>query len=159
MTCARETSRNLAGSRDSIRRCWRTTRPGTRRVYRSIDVSTYLGADDLEGCSDIAATSTGTVYVTGGTLSSTFPTFNAIDPTFGGVCDGYVAKLSADGASLIYSAYLGGIGYDQMQTIALDDWGVVCPAGVTGSQQMHVTSGYDSTYNGGDTDGFIVKLQ
>ena len=50
----------------------------------------------------------GNIYLSGYTDSLNFPTTNgAIQPTFkGGYGDAFVAKLSTDGSSLLFSLYL-----------------------------------------------------
>ncbi len=69
--------------------------------------STYLGgnADDVGG--GIAVDLSGSAYITGYTLSANFPTLNPFQ-TYQGECDGFVAKFSPAGNSLVYSTYLGG---------------------------------------------------
>lgn len=52
----------------------------------------------------------GRASITGGTDSSNFPTKNALQPALGGFIDVIVAQLTADGAALSYSTYLGGGG-------------------------------------------------
>ena len=64
--------------------------------------STYLGGSNLDLANAIALDSQLNVYVAGQTGSSNFPVRNALDPTFNGSWDGYLAKLSADGASLLF---------------------------------------------------------
>jgi hypothetical protein len=75
---------------------------GTAIVY-----STYLGGGEGRG---IAVDSAGNAYVIGFTFSSTFPTFNAIQPTYHGGDDAFVTKINVDGTALVYSTYLGGAG-------------------------------------------------
>jgi hypothetical protein len=64
--------------------------------------------------------------VTGSTASTDFPTRNALQPAFGDDGfggDAFVAKLSAEGATLVYSTYLGGSDFDQGFSIAVDGKG------------------------------------
>ena len=47
-------------------------------------ISTYLGGNDEDGASGIAVDALGRAYVTGATISSDFPTLNALQPSLGG---------------------------------------------------------------------------
>ena len=80
-----------------------------------LDYSTYLGGSDDDVGVGVAVDAAGHAYVTGYTLSANFPvTPGAYQTSFGGdpYPDAFVAKLSADGAGLVYSTYLGGSGYE-----------------------------------------------
>ena len=73
--------------------------------------------------SGIAVDDPGNAYVTGDTISTDFPTVNAVQPAFGGGDDAFVAKLNRNGSQLLYSTYLGGSGSDEGFGIAVDDPG------------------------------------
>ena len=113
---------------------------GSRFVY-----STYLGGEGQDAVWSIVVRD-GCAYVTGSTASTYFPTTAvAFDTTLNSESDCYVAKLSADGASLEYSTYLGpGLGLD----IAVDPAG---QAYVTGNARIGfpITPGaYDNLIEG-----------
>src|SRR5262249_44078493 len=100
--------------------------------------STYLGGEpatagvrDEEAAYGIAVDSLLTIYGSGSTTSTKFPTVNAIQPTFGGVDDAFVSKLSLLGSSLIYSTYLGGTRTDVGRGIAVDALGNAYVTGYT----------------------------
>lgn len=98
--------------------------------------ATYLGGSDGEGGSDIAVDQRGRAFVTGTTVSLDFPTLNAFQPNIGGGVrrsDAFVAQLTADGAALKYSTYLGGNGFEVGSGIAVDRRG---HAFVTGSTEL-----------------------
>src|SRR5262245_33130499 len=77
----------------------------------SLAWATYLGGDGDERGPGLAVDAGGNVYVTGRTDSANYPaTAGSFDPTFNGGVDAFVTKLSADGATLLYSTYLGGTG-------------------------------------------------
>src|SRR5205823_14901275 len=83
---------------------------GSNLVY-----STYLGGPQTEGITEhanaIAVDSAGNAYVTGVTASLSFPTRNAVQPTFGGgQSDLFITKINAAGSDYVYSTYLGGGG-------------------------------------------------
>src|SRR5204863_3474283 len=101
----------------------------------------------------------GNAYVTGHTISSDFPMQNAPQPTFGGYYDAFVTKLNPAGSALVYSTYLGGIGFDAGRGIAVDSLGNAYVAGQTGSTNFPTTPGaYQTTYGGSDYDAFVAKI-
>ncbi len=127
--------------------------------------STYLGGANEEDAESIALDAAGNAYLTGYTLSSNFPTTaGALDRTFGGAQDAFVAKLNASGSSLIYSTFLGGsssYSYDYAFGVAVDAAGNAYVAGSTGSADFPTTTGaLDTTFNGGSSwgDAFVAKL-
>jgi hypothetical protein len=61
-----------------------------------ITYSTYLGGSDIEYGNGIAVDSSRNAYITGFTGSSNFPTANALQGTFGGFGDAFVAKISRE---------------------------------------------------------------
>lgn len=114
---------------------------GTSLVY-----STYLGGTTGNSAVAIALDSSGDAYVTGGTTSSDFPlTASPIEsvapPTAtGGSGAGFFSKLDPNGASLIYSTYLGGNGFQDSPTgIAVDANGNAYIAGATSSTNFPIT--------------------
>lgn len=86
--------------------------------------STYLGGSGTENYvtaeqGAISLDEDGTAYVTGLTSSKNFPLLGALQKRFGGVSDAFVARLSADGATLLYSTYLGGKAAEGGRAIAV----------------------------------------
>jgi len=116
--------------------------------------STYLGGTGIDGANAISVAPDGTAFVAGGTSSTNFPTAHALQPNDGGnpdfPQDAFVAKLSADGASLIYSTYLGGSNQDVANGIAVDTFGSAYVTGGTLSPDFPVTPGSFNTLCGGD---------
>jgi hypothetical protein len=83
--------------------------------------ATYLGGTGTDYCRDVKADSSGHVYAYGWTSSTDFPTANAYQISLMSGEDAWLAKLSADGSSLLYSTYLGGSGTDRAYSLmALD---------------------------------------
>ncbi len=70
-----------------------------------------------------------------------------------------MTKVSSDGASLVYSGFIGGTGDDQIYDLEVDPAGSAYVAGLTTSTQATFPAfgGPDVTYNGGQ-DGFIAKV-
>jgi hypothetical protein len=81
----------------------------------------------------------------------------SMDGSFNGARDGFVAKLSSTGSTLLWSTYIGGSGDDECNAIALGADGGVYVTGRTGSSNFPTGNGFDATY-GGSHDGFIAKL-
>ncbi|MHA2335453.1 MAG: hypothetical protein ACXAEU_25705 [Candidatus Hodarchaeales archaeon] len=122
--------------------------------------ATYLGGaeDDSYGHAGgqiIAIDQFDNIIVTGFTDSSDFPTtIDAVDRSNPGV---FVSKIAADGSTLLYSSFIGS-GYPT--NLVLDSEGnmLVAGAGNAGYIVEPTTDAYDTTYNGGSHDGFILKL-
>jgi hypothetical protein len=140
----------LGGTQDAF--VAKLTAEGTAVVY-----ATYLGGSASETGAGIAVDGEGQAYVTGSTDSADFPTQNALQPTFGGVQDAFVTKLSADGTALVYSTYGGGSGADTGAAIAVDGEGQAYVTGVTASADLPILNALDPTL-GGTQDAFVAKL-
>lgn len=123
--------------------------------------STYLGGSKGTVASGVKVDPAGAAYIAGITWSTDFPTtIDAYDRTYnGGFQDVFVTKLNAAGSSLIYSTYIGGSSDDNCYGVAVDASGAAYVAGDTNSTDYPTTVGaYDRTYNGGDRDAFVTKL-
>jgi len=127
---------------------------GASRAY-----SSYLGGGDLDQGSGIAVDAVGSAYVTGATFSADFPTTaGAFDTSLGGINDAFVTKVAASGASLAYSAYLGGSDDEGEDAIAVDAAGGAYITGDTSSVDFPTTPGApDTSYNGG-VDALVTKV-
>ncbi len=114
------------------------------------------GADEVHAIvSDTAAGGTeGSVLLTGGTRTSSFPTstglFNYNNPI--GV-DAFVARLQGDAYNRDYSVFVGGSGYDIGKFIKLDNLGNVWVAGLTTSQFFFTTAAVNAT-----NDIFVLRF-
>jgi len=117
--------------------------------------SSFLGGANNDYGYGIATDGSGSVFVTGITQSSDFPTTGGFDTTLDGGDDAFVTKVSATGTQL-WSSYLGGTGTDYGLGIATDGSG---SAFVTGqaSTGFPTTGGFDTTFGGGG-DAFVTKL-
>ena len=69
----------------------------------ALTYSTYLGGAAADSASGIALDSAGNAYVAGQTQSSNFPTTNAVQATYGGGMDAFVAKVGGSTAVLVSS--------------------------------------------------------
>ncbi len=120
--------------------------------------STFLGGSGWDYGQSITLGAGGSVYVTGVTASSDFPTtVGAYDTTFNGVYDVFVSRLNS-GLTQQKSTYLGGTGWDYGQSITLGAGGFVYVTGVTASSDFPATVGaYDTIFNG-VYDVFVSRL-
>lgn len=119
---------------------------GTNAIY-----STYLGGTNMDYPESIAVDSAGSAYLTGFTSSTNFPLKNPLEingvtytnlntrTNFSTFTDAFVSKLSPDGASLVYSSYLGGSNDDSGLHIALDSSGNAYVTGYTTSTNFPST--------------------
>jgi hypothetical protein len=110
----------------------------------------------------IAVDSPGNAYVTGraDSTEATFPVIGGPDLTYNGNADAFVAKVNASGTALVYCGYIGGSDFDAGEDIAVDGSGSAYVTGYTYSTEatFPVISGPDLTYNGGENDAFVAKV-
>ncbi len=129
---------------------------GTSLIY-----ATYLGGANLDTINSIVVDTTGNAYVSGSTQSVEFPvTSGAFQTKFGGAGqDGFVAKLSPIGTSLVYATYLGGSSNETALDVAIDAQGNAYVVGSTSSTNFPTTEkAFRRTFVGGAADGFVTKL-
>jgi len=102
----------------------------------------------------------GNVYFAGHTTSRDLPlTTDAAQPICGGRHDGYVVKLSSDGARPIYVSYVGGRAneFPEHRPCVTRDGGLLLP-GVTGSNDFPTTPAAFQPKLAGKNDAFLAKL-
>ena len=137
---------------------------GTGAVY-----TTYLGGTTgPDEARAVAIDANGSAYVTGEACSADFPvSSSAFQRQGAGGCDAFVAKMSPDGSSLLYSTLLGGTDNDNGYAIAIDGTGNAYVTGGTcsaaikyGESQIPypTTPGAFQQESGGCTDAFITKV-
>jgi hypothetical protein len=144
----------------------------------NIGATQGFGASGTDSQSQgLAVDSVGSIYVTGYTQSTDFPTQVPYEP-YKAKSTGatgpwaFVTKFSPNGSSLVYSTYLGGSNQDYASAIAVDSSGAYV-TGWTNSPDFPVTAGAYQTicepepYNGnevtdcalnGPTSAFLTKL-
>jgi len=108
--------------------------------------ASYLGGNDEDWSSSIAVDSAGSVWVTGYTHSTDFPSTGGFQTSLAGAQNAFVTKISSDGV-LEWSSYLGGSEYDFSHGIAIDPQGNGWVAGGTYSSDFGTpgTSGEDAS--------------
>ncbi len=128
---------------------------GTGMIY-----SSYIGGSADESVMDFTFLSDRSLILTGWTQSNNFPVMgdSALNQIFsGGGLDGFLIKFSSSFLP-IWSGYIGSTGIDICKTIEnfMDN---IIVGGYTSSSNFPTTSSaFQITYNGGNYDGFIMKL-
>jgi uncharacterized repeat protein (TIGR01451 family) len=125
---------------------------GTALVY-----STYLGGTAVDLATGIAVDPAENAYLTGNTLSTNFPTANALQASNAGAFDAFVSKLNPAGTAFVYSTYLGGSGADIGFAIATDVAGEAFVAGRTDSPDFPTANAWQAA-NAGGNDAFATRL-
>lgn len=119
---------------------------------------TFLGGTGIDKIQSLKINESGEILGSGFSFFSDIPVPNGYDQTHNGFSDGYVAKLSSNGSDLLWATFIGGEGHDYVYNLKLDHNGNVIVSGYTNSQDFPTLSGFDMDYNGGDLDGFVLKI-
>ena len=122
---------------------------------QSLVYSTYLGGSLNDAGRSISIDSNGCAYITGETRSTNFPLKNPI-MGYQKFDDVFVAKLSKDGKSLIYSTYLGGSDSEIGYGIAVDANECAYVTGGTRSRDFPLKNPIMNCKGIGDA--FVTKL-
>ena len=122
---------------------------------------TYIGGDGTDIVFDIECGNS-SVYITGYTKASDYPTNDGYDTALDGGMDAFVSRLSLDLRDLYSSTYLGGGRYEYGYDLAISPSGDVYVVGATYSSDFPTTSGAYQESEGDDSwyvpDGFVSKL-
>ncbi len=140
--------------------------PGTNAAGADLNTNliycTYLGGSGDDVAKSLAVDSSGHAFVGGATTSTNFPVKNwVVYQSFNGATnagkydpsvkaypsDVFVTELETNGASLVYSTYFGGSGYDSVLGLALDSSDNVYITGYAFSTNFPVTpDAYQTNY-------------
>jgi hypothetical protein len=123
-----------------------------------LSFASYLGGTGFEESFGAAVDGAGNFYICGVTASTNLPVAHALQPTYGGKGDAYVAKFAADGSRMLYSTYLGGSKFEQCWGMTLDPHGNLYVVGDTLSPDFPVTANALQRQNAGNRDGWLAKL-
>ncbi|HTS36329.1 MAG TPA: choice-of-anchor D domain-containing protein [Candidatus Solibacter sp.] len=128
---------------------------GSALVY-----STFLGGSGDDRAFGITLDAANNAYIVGWTTSIDFPTTATAFQTVnnGGISDAFVAEVSADGSTLVYSTYLGGSGQDVGFGIAVDAAGNTFATGYSYSLDFPTTAGAFQTTTTVNGAAWITKL-
>jgi hypothetical protein len=128
----------------------------------AIVYSTLFGASTppayLFNFQGLAVDSSGNVYVTGSTTSTSYPTTaNAFQKTLKGGEDAFVTKFNSTGSAMTYSTFVGGSADDIVNGMALDPSGEVLLVGQTSSNDFPTAAALQGSLNGAK-GAFVTKL-
>ncbi len=131
----------------------------------SLLYSKFIGGSNNDFVNGIAVDNSGNAYVAGTTVSTDFPTTpGAFQPHYGGgPYDAFAVKLSPDGATVLYSTYLGGSGDDRGNAIAINSSGNATIVGSTTSVDFPVSNALESINStlflgNPSTTAYVTKL-
>jgi hypothetical protein len=135
--------------------------PGLPVVIDPILQSTYLGGKGSDWATALAIyPKTGDIYIAGVTNSTNLPNITGgAQESDKGHDDVYISRLNSDLTKIIQSTYLGGSGYELVNTLVIHPkTGDIYIAGQTYSTDIPNTAGGAQRHNGGNSDGFISRL-
>lgn len=126
---------------------------------------TYYGSNGYENAHCCVVDAPGNIYLSGETNSATntlIATVGSHQSTHGGggSIDAYLVSFNSAGVRQ-WGTYYGGVGYDYAFTTQLDMSGNIYLGGSTGTNGgtvMATANGYQPTWGGGTTDGYVVKF-
>lgn len=138
-------------------------------TLNTLTIATYIGGNKDDVPTAIAVETGGSMFIAGGTTSTTgFPVTLAHQSAIGGQTDGFLARLSETGGSFIFCTYFGSSGNEAFTALAIDDASSPYVTGWTTSSDFETaptpgqhSSGrlpYDRSFNGGNTDAFLIKF-
>ncbi len=120
--------------------------------------STYIGGSLSDNGNAIAVDARGAAYIAGRTDSTDFPSTTRETLPARGAGDGFVTKVAPDGATLVYSSFLGGFALDVVHAIAIDSAGAAFVTGETRSENFPFTETAYQRERRGASDAFVSKL-
>ena len=125
----------------------------------SLLYSTYLGGSGDDEIQSLSLDQDNNVLLTGMTNSSDFPNMTIFDTTFnGGDFDCFASKVDTNKSTILFSTYVGGNATDIGNSILYDSDGELIFVGETASRDFPCLNESDDHYNGGDSDGFVLKM-
>jgi uncharacterized protein (TIGR03437 family) len=120
--------------------------------------STYLGGGVNDILYDLALDKSRNIYVTGGSISTSYPVVGAYQPTNRGNQDAVLTKLKADGSGILFSTFLGSSQTETGYGVEVDATENVFVVGVTASATFPTTPNALQKELQGPSDMFIMKF-
>jgi hypothetical protein len=119
---------------------------------------TYLGGPGNDRAWTMTTDSSYNYLISGMTESEFFPTSNdAYQETYGGGTDAFLARISSDGSTLVFSSYLGGDEEEFGLGLDVDSEDNIILCGPTSSDNFPVINALHETYRGGLHDIYASK--
>ena len=119
--------------------------------------SSYYGGNGSDVGRNIKSGVNGDIFICGFTTSSNNISDNGYQNSYGGQSDAFIAKFNYNGLR-IWATYFGGSAVDAGISLTLDQNNYLYLAGHSESQTNVAFSGFQTTYNGGNRDAFLVKF-
>jgi gliding motility-associated-like protein len=117
--------------------------------------ATYYGGSGIDAGFGIQISSTGEIYITGGTTSTNLPMAGTpANPTLIGGTDGFIARFHPSGSPLLSATYVGTSGFDQSYFVQLNTANEVFVVGQT-TGPYPITPG---KYNNPNATQFLHKF-
>ena len=120
--------------------------------------STYLGGNDSDEAAGIALDASANIYVAGIARSTNFPQVSPLPSAQGSAVSSFVAQLTSDGQSLVYSTYFGD-SQTYVADVTASSTGTAYVTGTTFSSSYPTVRPSQATYGGGSGDAFVAKLE
>ena len=120
--------------------------------------STYLGGNDSDEAAGIALDASANIYVAGIARSTNFPQVSPLPSAQGSPVSSFVAQLTSDGQSLVYSTYFGD-SQTYVADVTASSTGTAYVTGTTFSSSYPTVRPSQATYGGGSGDAFVAKLE
>ncbi|MFZ4546469.1 MAG: SBBP repeat-containing protein, partial [Bacteroidales bacterium] len=121
--------------------------------------STFLGGTARDRSGGIAIDNLSNIYVSSWVLGDFPTTAGAYDNSFNGGSDIAVSKFDPTLSTLIFSTLIGSPGDDlSVSDLFLDGSNNITLVGKAASGFPTTAGAYDQSFNGGDSDGVILKL-
>lgn len=124
--------------------------------YNASTALNYNYGDSYRG--EITIDSVYNVYVASSTSSANFPTIGAGGQVMQGTQSAVAFKMDAALSTLLWSRYVSGNSAVAGYSVQVANNGDLYIAGGTSSTNMSFVSGNSLTYNGGSSDGFVMRL-
>ncbi|HNB49840.1 MAG TPA: Ig-like domain-containing protein, partial [Chitinophagales bacterium] len=131
---------------------------GTALLY-----STFIGSAGMDESNFLYVTPTNEVWIAGRTTNAAFPiTAGAIDATFAGAGEAFLAKFNATGTSLLYSTFYGGAGDDAFVCLRPSGVNELIAIGTTSSDNtgnaIATAGAFQTTRSGTALNGMLMKF-
>lgn len=124
--------------------------------------STFLGGQGDEFVAGLSVDASGIVTVAGGSSSPGYPTSaGAYSTTLNSSTDVVVTRLDpskSGSAQLLYSTFVGSAGSEWANAVVADANGIVTFVGTGGLGYPVTTGAYDTSFNGGNYDAIVSRL-
>jgi len=120
--------------------------------------STFFGGSEFDNIRSMTLDSEANIILSGYTNSENLPQTNNLCNKSASTYDNYICKLSADGQELLFSSFYGGTRQWGLNELTISSNNDIIYVGETNSLSFPLVSANQSTYAGGETDGFIARI-